>query len=126
MPLSFLLRPLFRVIVLSYIALQFLYTYWLKEQVLLDVFALAASFVLRAMAGAGVIAAPISPWLYVCTILGSLCLGFAKRRHELMLLEAGAAMVSLGGARRLITRPQADVFPAPFGEASAEKRALQT
>src|SRR5262249_39796713 len=25
------------------------------------------------------------------TILGSLCLGFAKRRHELMLLEAGAA-----------------------------------
>lgn len=91
LPLAFLLRPLFGAIVLAYIALQFCYTYWLKEQVLLDVFALAASFVLRAMAGAVVIAAPISPWLYVCTILGSLCLGFAKRRHELMLLEAGAA-----------------------------------
>ena len=89
-PLSFLLRPMFGVIVVAYVALQFAYTYWLKEQVLLDVFALAASFVLRAMAGAVVIAAPISPWLYVCTVLLSLCLGFAKRRHELMLLEAGA------------------------------------
>jgi 4-hydroxybenzoate polyprenyltransferase len=90
LPLAFLLRPSFGAIVLGYVALQFFYTYWLKEQVLLDVFALAANFVLRAMAGAVVIAAPISPWLYVCTVLLALCLGFAKRRHELMLLEAGA------------------------------------
>jgi 4-hydroxybenzoate polyprenyltransferase len=89
-PLAFLLRPMFGVIIVGYVALQFAYTYWLKEQVILDVFALATNFVLRAMAGAVVIAAPISPWLYVCTVLLSLCLGFAKRRHELMLLEAGA------------------------------------
>ncbi len=89
-PLAFLLRPLFGVIVVAYVALQFVYTYWMKDQVLLDVFALATNFVLRAMAGAVVIAAPISPWLYVCTVLLSLLLGFAKRRHELMLLEAGA------------------------------------
>jgi 4-hydroxybenzoate polyprenyltransferase len=91
LPLAFLLRPGFGALLLAYVALQVAYTYWLKAQVLLDVFALAASFVLRAMAGAVVIAAPISPWLYVCTVLLSLCLGFAKRRHELMLLEAGAA-----------------------------------
>ncbi len=89
-PLAFLQRPLFGVIVVAYVALQFVYTYWMKDQVLLDVFALATNFVLRAMAGAVVIAAPISPWLYVCTVLLSLLLGFAKRRHELMLLEAGA------------------------------------
>jgi len=89
-PLAFLLRPKFGAIIVAYVTLQFAYTYWLKEQVLLDVFALAASFVLRAMAGAVVIAAPISPWLYVCTVLLSLWVGFAKRRHELMLLEAGA------------------------------------
>ena len=97
LPLAFLLRPAFGAILLGYVALQFAYTYWLKEQVLLDVFALAAGFVLRAMAGAVVIAAPISPWLYVCTVLLSLCLGFAKRRHELMLLEAGA-----GGHRAVL------------------------
>ncbi len=90
LPLAFLLRPGFGAIVAGYVALQFAYTYWLKEQVLLDVFALAASFVLRAMAGAIVIAAPISPWLYVCTVLLSLCLGFSKRRAELILLESGA------------------------------------
>ena len=90
LPLAFLLRPAFAALLLAYVALQAAYTLWLKQQVLLDVFALAASFVLRAMAGAVVIAAPISPWLYVCTVLLSLCLGFAKRRHELMLLEAGA------------------------------------
>jgi 4-hydroxybenzoate polyprenyltransferase len=90
LPLAFLLRPGFALLLLAYVALQVAYTTWLKEQVLLDVFALAASFVLRAMAGAVVIAAPISPWLYVCTVLLSLCLGFAKRRHELMLLEGGA------------------------------------
>ena len=90
LPLAFLLRPGFGLLLIAYVALQVAYTLWLKAQVLLDVFALAASFVLRAMAGAVVIAAPISPWLYVCTVLLSLCLGFAKRRHELMLLEAGA------------------------------------
>nr|MBF6592704.1 UbiA family prenyltransferase [Ktedonobacterales bacterium] len=69
LPLAFLLRPGFAALLLAYVALQGAYTTWLKEQVLLDVFALAAAFVLRAMAGAVVIAAPISPWLYVCTIL---------------------------------------------------------
>jgi len=87
---AFLLQPTFGVIVATYVALQFAYTYYLKNQVLLDVFALGASFVLRVMAGAFVIAVPVSPWLYVCTVLFSLMLGFAKRRHELVLLESGA------------------------------------
>jgi 4-hydroxybenzoate polyprenyltransferase len=66
------------------------YTFWLKHQVVLDVFAIAAGFVLRAVAGAVVIAVPISPWLYICTSLGALFLGLTKRRHELTLLADGA------------------------------------
>ena len=42
---------------------------------------------LRAVGGAIVVKAPVSPWLYVCTILASLFLGLAKRRQELALLE---------------------------------------
>lgn len=90
LPLAFLLRPLFGMIIALYIALQFAYTYYLKTQVILDVFALSASYVLRAIGGAVVIAAPISPWLYVCTVLLTLAIGFAKRRAELILLEGGA------------------------------------
>lgn len=90
LPAAFLLQPFFGAVVAGYVALQFAYTYYLKEQVLLDVFGLSASFLLRVMAGAYVIDVPVSPWLYVCTLLFSLMLGFAKRRHELVLLESGA------------------------------------
>jgi 4-hydroxybenzoate polyprenyltransferase len=88
--LSFLLDWRFGLIALAYVALMSAYTFYLKNLVLIDVFAIAGGFVLRAAAGAAVIHVSISPWLYLCTILLSLFLGFGKRRHELLLLEEGA------------------------------------
>jgi 4-hydroxybenzoate polyprenyltransferase len=67
------------------------YSLWLKHLVLIDVFGISAGFVLRAVGGAVVIGVPVSPWLYVCTVLVSLFLGFGKRRNELELMEDGAA-----------------------------------
>ena len=75
---------------LLYLALTFSYSLWLKHVVIVDVLTVAAGFVLRAAAGAVVIAVPISPWLYVCTMLGALFLAIGKRRHELVLLEGSA------------------------------------
>jgi 4-hydroxybenzoate polyprenyltransferase len=66
------------------------YSYVLKNIVIVDVFTLAAGLVLRAVAGAVAIHVPASPWLYVCTVLLALYLGFSKRRHELVLLEGNA------------------------------------
>lgn len=74
-----------------YLALSLAYSFRLKHVVILDVMAIAAGFVLRAAAGAVVIAVPISPWLYVCTVLGALFIALCKRRHELALLQDGAA-----------------------------------
>ncbi len=74
----------------AYVVLMVLYTLVLKHLVLIDVLAIAGGFVLRALAGAVSIQVPMSPWLYVCTVLLALFLGFAKRRHEIVLLEEQA------------------------------------
>jgi 4-hydroxybenzoate polyprenyltransferase len=87
---SFLLNTKFGVVALVYYLLQFAYTWSLKHQVLLDVFTIAAGFVLRAVAGAVAIEVSISVWLLVCTLQLALFLGFGKRRHELVSLAEGA------------------------------------
>ncbi|HET8630913.1 MAG TPA: decaprenyl-phosphate phosphoribosyltransferase [Thermomicrobiales bacterium] len=89
--LAALLRPALAGVIGVYVIVQVAYSLVLKHQVILDVFAIAAGFVLRAAAGAVAIGVPISPWLYVCTVLLALFLGLAKRRAEIMLLneEAG-------------------------------------
>jgi 4-hydroxybenzoate polyprenyltransferase len=80
----------FILIALGYFILQIAYSTVLKHMVILDVFSIAAGFVLRAIAGAEVIEVPFSTWLLFCTILLSLFLALSKRRHELILLEDAA------------------------------------
>jgi 4-hydroxybenzoate polyprenyltransferase len=84
------LRPVFAGVIVGYLVLMMVYTFALKHLVIVDVFSISAGFLLRAIGGAVVLAVPISPWLYVCTILLSLFIGFGKRRHELLLLEDDA------------------------------------
>ena len=67
----------------AYIAVTLSYSLWWKNLVLIDIFCIAAGFVLRAIAGAVVIDVPISPWLYFCTLLGSLVIALGKRRSEM-------------------------------------------
>ena len=74
---------------LAYLILQIGYTLLLKEIVILDVMAIAFGFVIRAMAGAEAIQVTISAWLFICTILLALFLALAKRRGELVRVEAG-------------------------------------
>lgn len=88
---AFALNIRFGLVTLAYVLLNVAYNAGLKRVVLVDVFVLATFFVIRAVAGAVAIDVPISPWLYVCTILAALFLGLAKRRHELILLGDDAA-----------------------------------
>ena len=76
-------RP-FALVALSYLGLMLLYTFVLREIVILDVFSIAAGFVLRAIAGVVVIGVKLSPWLVICTILLALFVALGKRRHELI------------------------------------------
>ncbi|MBL8059180.1 MAG: UbiA prenyltransferase family protein [Chthonomonas sp.] len=70
----------------AYAALQIAYSFWLKHEPVLDVFAIAGGFVLRALMGAVAIQVVASGWLFACTGLFALFLGFAKRRGELLTL----------------------------------------
>ncbi|HET9015966.1 MAG TPA: decaprenyl-phosphate phosphoribosyltransferase [Thermomicrobiaceae bacterium] len=90
-PAAALINPIYAAVLVAYVALMLAYTFRLKHMVIVDVFVIAAGFVLRAMAGAVVIGVPISPWLYVCTVLLSLFIGLSKRRHELVLLDDNAS-----------------------------------
>ena len=94
---AFALRPAFAAVAAAYLALFVVYTRSLKHVVVLDVMTIAIGFVLRAVAGGLVIDVHISNWLLVCTMLGALFLGFAKRRHEITLLAEGAR-----GHRRIL------------------------
>jgi len=88
---AFWLGTPFGLVAVAYVALLALYSFRLKHVVIMDVLTISIGFVLRAVAGAVVVAVPISHWLLVCTVLLALFLALAKRRHELVLLADGAA-----------------------------------
>ncbi len=78
-------------IIVAYLAINILYSSFLKKIALLDVFIVASGFLLRVIAGGLVIHVAISPWLIVCTTLLALFIALSKRRHELVLLGRRAS-----------------------------------
>jgi len=78
-------------IVSIYAAINLVYSAWLKRVMLVDVFVIAAGFVLRVIGGGMVIHVELSAWLIVCTTLLALFLALSKRRHELVLLGENAS-----------------------------------
>jgi len=68
-----------------YFLLNLAYSFWLKKVILVDVFVIAAGFMLRVLAGAFVIDVQVSPWLVLCTLFVSVFLAVSKRRGEILL-----------------------------------------
>jgi 4-hydroxybenzoate polyprenyltransferase len=79
-------------LVAAYLALNTAYTLGLKHVPVLDVFIIAAGFMLRLLAGTWGIGIEPSRWLLACGFLLTLFLGFAKRRAELDRLAHDAAL----------------------------------
>ena len=80
--------PVVLLIVALYAAMNIAYTYSLKNIVVLDVFIIAAGFLLRILAGTAGIGIAPSKWLLVCSLFLTLFLGFTKRRSELLATGA--------------------------------------
>lgn len=77
--------------VLGYIALTTAYSAHLKHVAVVDLVAVAAGFVLRAVAGAAATGVPISEWFFIVTSFGSLFMISGKRSAEASEMGEGAA-----------------------------------
>lgn len=71
----------------GYLLLNLFYSFIFRNIVLLDIFTIAAGFMLRVFAGAFAISVEISSWLILTTMFISLFLAVMKRRSELNLTE---------------------------------------
>lgn len=88
---AFSLGAAFGLWTLAYLALNALYSTVGKNVAILDVLLIASGFVIRAIAGAVVIAVPYSEWFILCTLFLAVFLGASKRKAELRSLGDGAS-----------------------------------
>lgn len=87
--ISYLAFPTVTILVFTYFIINSLYSLGLKHIVILDVFLIAAGFMMRILAGTLGIGIEPSHWLLFCGLTVTLFLGFCKRRAELLIQTEG-------------------------------------
>lgn len=88
---ALVLSPPFAAVAAAYFALNVAYTKRLKHVAYVDVACISAGFVLRVLGGGYAARIDVSWYLFACTALLALFLGFGKRRHELTTASARSA-----------------------------------
>lgn len=97
------ITPAFFALTLTYLALQFLYSSFLKSVAVLDILLIAAGYILRVYGGEFASGFHISVWLLLTTISVSLFIAIGKRRSELTLL-LGNKNVDIAATRKSLSR----------------------
>lgn len=87
--LSLCIFPKLTLVVGGYTLLNIAYTFYLKEQPVLDIFTIAFGFVMRVYAGAIAINVVLSSWMFITTLCLALFLASIKRKQELQ--KSGSA-----------------------------------
>lgn len=82
--LSALIYPDVVAVIMGYLILNIAYTFYLKHQPVIDIFTIAAGFVLRVYAGAVSLQVPLSSWMFITTLSLALYLAAIKRKQELV------------------------------------------
>lgn len=108
--MAYLMSSFFFLVAAGYFGLNVVYSLWWKRMAILDVFAIAAGFVLRVYAGAFVINVHMDVWFLLTVVSASLFLAVGKRRSEMTLL-AGAG-VGLDKSRRVLMHYTPDLLDA--------------
>jgi 4-hydroxybenzoate polyprenyltransferase len=81
----------FVLLLILFFLINVLYSIKLKHIVLLDIFSIAAGFLIRVLAGAIIIHVAISSWLILTTMFISLFLAVMKRHSELEVVADGSS-----------------------------------
>lgn len=89
--LSFAASAALAATVVGYVVLTTAYSSYLKHVAVVDMVAVAAGFVLRAVAGAAATGVPISDWFFIVTSFGSLFMVSGKRGAEAQEMGDGAS-----------------------------------
>lgn len=90
-----LFHPSFAAVAAGYFTLNVAYSLKLKKIPFVDVLCIAGGFVLRVLGGGLAIDVRVSWYMFACTALLALFLGFGKRRHEISQEHAGKQRKSL-------------------------------
>ena len=98
-----------------YFVMNILYSLWLKQIPILDVFVIAAGFILRIYAGSFVINVHMDVWFLLTVVSASLFLAVGKRRSEMTLLSgSGIEAKNLRGTLIHYTPSLLDAYTSMF------------
>ncbi len=88
--LGWAVAPALAVVLATYVALQLGYSWWWKNQPIIDLAMVSSGFLLRAIAGGVASAIPLSQWFLLVASFGSLFMVAGKRYSELVALGSDA------------------------------------
>lgn len=97
-------------IIFIYLINNLLYSFKIKNVVLLDVFSIAIGFILRVCAGSVAIGVGLSSWIILCTFFLSLYLGLGKRKKEIEGLKKQA-----GEHRKILKEYNSEIINQMMG-----------
>lgn len=90
MGLAYLINWHFLIVCLSLFISTQIYSLFLRNEAFADVILIGINFVLRAVSGAVIVDAELSPWLIICAFFLALFMGLGKRRSDLVYLDKEA------------------------------------
>lgn len=107
--LAHLVSAQFALALLTYLALTFLYSFWLKRIVIVDALTLAALYTLRVVAGGVAIGVEVSFWLATFSSFLFFSLAWVKRHAELSMWKV-ADLAPVGRGYKVADQPLVMTF----------------
>lgn len=111
---AYTLNYFFFISCLVYLAVQVLYTGFLKKVAIVDVIVIAFGYLIRVYAGAFVISAHMDVWFLLTVISASLFLAVGKRRGEMTLLMSQEKAAETRQTLKRYTEKLLDIYTAMF------------